>query len=100
MVGGYVILAKNPLAIGANDITAMYGSLQNANSRITTLSSLQKPVLVEYNISVGGVNSKIASWFTVQSRINGVITLKSSVATLVYNETTGVATLTLTLNEG
>ena len=95
MVGGYVILAKKPLAIGANDITTIYGSVQNANSRINTLSVLQKPVLVEYNISVGGVNTKMASWFEVLSRTNSAITMKSNVATLFYNSTTGVATLTL-----
>ena len=93
MVGGYVILTKKPLVIGDNDIGAMYGSIENANKRVDVLTVIRKPVLVEYNVSVGGVIIKLAAWFYVLNETSTTVTLSSTYATLTYNRNTGIATL-------
>ena len=95
MVGGYVILTKKPLAIGDNDIGAMYGSIQNANNRVGILSSIQKPVLVEYNTIANKATFKASAWFELQGTADNKLTLKSVVGTIVYDLTTGFAVLTL-----
>lgn len=94
MVGGYVLLARKPLVPGDNNIAAMYGTLDDANSRVESLTLIQKPVLVEYNLTVQGVTVKASSFFEFQGKTNSVITLKSAVGTIAYNRTTGVAVLT------
>lgn len=95
MVGGYVILTKKPLVIGENDIGAMYGSIQNANNRIDILRRIQKPVLIECNMHLGGGIIKMAEWFEVLNVTSTTITLSSNFFKLTYNRSTGIATLTV-----
>lgn len=94
MVGGYVILTKKPLVPGENDIGAMYGSIQNANNRVLALISARKPVLVEYNVSYGGAINKLAEWFEIENATSTTVTASSASVLLVYNRSTGIATLT------
>lgn len=95
MVGGYVLLFKMPLVLGDNDIAAMYGSLENANNRGKRIIALQKPILVEYIITVAGVNTKVSTWFAIRGQTGVTLTLTSAIATITYNTFTGIAELTL-----
>lgn len=95
MVGGYVILTKNPLRFGTNDMVPVYGSVEACKDRLNSIIKSRKPVLAEFYIE--GTGNIGRAWFEVDLSSASTLVLVSVQAKITVNSNTGA--LVLSLNE-